>query len=171
MSDCQDLSACGKLLFLKMSDCQDLSACEAFLYLKMSDCQDLGACGAFLYLKMKITSHPDGTTLKKSYDTQTNDTNDENSANYLAKTSEIDVSNVNIKLTSISDTLDEKYVQSSSKEQTSSVEIEKGDKSRKTTRTNSPTETTPRTDSAYENVDIKLEPKSNTQRKKCSCCI
>ncbi|CAC5413646.1 unnamed protein product [Mytilus coruscus] len=113
----------------------------------------------------EITSHPDETTLKKSYDTQTNETNDENGANYLAKTNEIDVSNVNIELTSISDTLDEKYVQSSSKEQTSSVEIEKGDKSRETTRTNSSTETTPRTDSAYENVDIKLEPKSNTQRK------
>lgn len=111
----------------------------------------------------ETTPHPDETTVKKPYDTQTNDTNDENSANYLAKTSDIDVCNVNTELTSISDTFDEKHVQSSSKEQTSSVEKE--DKSSETTRTNSLTETTPRTDSAYENVDTKLGPKSNTQRK------
>ncbi|CAC5369903.1 SLCO4A [Mytilus coruscus] len=52
MSDCQDLGVCGTLLYLKMSDCQDLGACGKLLYLKMSACQDLGACGALLFLKM-----------------------------------------------------------------------------------------------------------------------
>ncbi|CAC5413524.1 dgkA [Mytilus coruscus] len=52
MSVCQDLGACGALLYLKMSVCQNFGACGALLYLKMSDCQDLGACGTLLFPRM-----------------------------------------------------------------------------------------------------------------------